>query len=105
MTCLKTQKSLSRKKPRSGRWWSTPLITALRRQRQVDLWEFKANLVYRSECQDRLSKTTQRNPVSKNQKRKKKEEAGGQVEEKGDKRWLRGEHNESTSYTCVKTSQ
>ena len=30
-----------------GRWWCTPLIPALRRQRQVDLCEFKANLVYK----------------------------------------------------------
>ena len=27
-------------------WWHTPLIPALRRQNQVDLYEFKANLVY-----------------------------------------------------------
>ena len=29
-------------------WWSTPLIPALRRQRQVDLYEFEASLVYKS---------------------------------------------------------
>ena len=28
-------------------WWHTPLILALGRQRQVDLSEFKASLVYR----------------------------------------------------------
>jgi hypothetical protein len=28
-------------------WWCiTPLILELRRQRQADLWEFEANLVY-----------------------------------------------------------
>jgi hypothetical protein len=27
-------------------WWLTPLILALGKQRQVDLCEFKANLVY-----------------------------------------------------------
>jgi hypothetical protein len=27
--------------------WCTPLVPALRRQRQVDLCEFKVNLVYR----------------------------------------------------------
>jgi hypothetical protein len=28
-------------------WWSTPLDPALRRQRQADLYEFKASLLYR----------------------------------------------------------
>ena len=27
-------------------WWRTPLILALGRQRQTDLFEFKASLVY-----------------------------------------------------------
>jgi hypothetical protein len=31
----------------SWEWWCTPLIPALRRQRQVDLCEFQAILVYR----------------------------------------------------------
>lgn len=30
----------------AGRWWRTPLIPALGSQRQVDLCEFKASLVY-----------------------------------------------------------
>jgi hypothetical protein len=38
------------------------------RSRQIS--EFKANLVYR--VSSRTAKTTQRNPVSKNQKKKKK---------------------------------
>ena len=29
-------------------WWCTPLIPALGRQRQVDLCEFEASLVYKS---------------------------------------------------------
>ena len=46
-----------------------PLIPALRRQKQADLCEFEASLVYRASS--RTVKTdTQRNPVSKNQKKK-----------------------------------
>jgi hypothetical protein len=30
-----------------GHWWCTPLISALRRQRQEDLCEFKASLIYK----------------------------------------------------------
>ena len=43
-----------------------PLIPALRRQRQVDHYEFEASLVYR--VSPRTTKATQRNPVSKKQK-------------------------------------
>ena len=32
----------------AGRWWRRPLIPALGRQRQVDLFEFEASLVYRA---------------------------------------------------------
>ena len=32
----------------TGRWWCTRLIPALGRQRQVDLCEFEASLVYKS---------------------------------------------------------
>ena len=50
------------KKPHSGRlWWPTALIPAFRRQRQVDLCEFKANLVYI--VSSRTAGATQRNPV------------------------------------------
>jgi hypothetical protein len=40
-----------------------PLIPALRRQRQVDLSEFKAILVYRTNS--RTARATQRHPVFK----------------------------------------
>ena len=40
-----------------------PLIPALGRQRQVDLCEFEASLVYR--VSSRTARATQRNPVSK----------------------------------------
>jgi hypothetical protein len=36
-----------RKTHRAGWWWCTPLIPALGRKKQVDLYEFKASLVYR----------------------------------------------------------
>jgi hypothetical protein len=45
-------------------WWRISLILALRRQRQVDLWEFETCLVYR--LSSRTARATQRNPVSKN---------------------------------------
>ena len=48
-------------------WWRTPLIPALGRQRQVDS-EFEASLVYK--VSSRTAKAIQRNPVSKNQKKK-----------------------------------
>ena len=47
-----------------------PLVPALKRQRQADLYEFKVNLVYR--MSSRRARATQRNPVAKNQKKKKK---------------------------------
>jgi hypothetical protein len=46
--------------------WYTSLNTALRRQRQVDLYKLKSILVYRESS--RTSRATQRNPVMKNQR-------------------------------------
>jgi hypothetical protein len=41
-------------------WWCTPLIPALRRQRQV-ISEFKSSLVYK--VSSRTATDTQKNPV------------------------------------------
>jgi len=51
----------------TGLWWPTPLIPELRRQRQAELCEFKASLVYR--VNSRTAKAMQRNPVSKRKKK------------------------------------
>ena len=47
-----------------------PLIPTLRRQKQEDLLKFKARLIYRASS--RTARTTQRNPVSKNNNNKKR---------------------------------
>ena len=48
------------------------LVPVLWTQRQADLCESEASLVYR--VSSRIARATQRNPVSKNQKEKKKKE-------------------------------
>ena len=52
-----------------------PLILALWRQRQEDLCEFKASLVYRGSSRTARD-ATQRNPVSKNKMKQKNSKAG-----------------------------
>ena len=47
-----------------------PLITSLKRQRREELCEFEARLVYR--VSSRTAKATQRSPVLKKKKEKKK---------------------------------
>ena len=37
-------------------WWHMPLVPALRRQRQVDFWEFEASLFYRVSSRTGLKK-------------------------------------------------
>ena len=49
-------------KKSNGQWVYTPSIPALRRQRQVDLYEFEARLVYK-EIFRTASVVTQRNHV------------------------------------------
>lgn len=46
----------------AGQWWHRPLISALGRQRQVNLCEFEASLVYRASSRIGF-KATQRNPM------------------------------------------
>ena len=57
--------------------WHTPLIPALRRQRQVDVYEFEASLVYRSSS--RTARATQKNPALK---KKKEEESAEHTQNK-----------------------
>ena len=45
-------------------WWHSSLIPALRGQRQADICEFQASLVYK--LSSRTTRATQRNPASKN---------------------------------------
>jgi hypothetical protein len=58
------------KKGKAGWWRLTPLIPTPGRQRQVDLCEFKASLVYR--VNSRTARATLRNPVSKTNKQERK---------------------------------
>ena len=49
-------------------WWHTPLTIAYGRQRQEDLREFKASLVYRVSY--RIARAVQRNPEKQQKKRR-----------------------------------
>jgi hypothetical protein len=64
-TCARPHmyKYLKRLKLLAGCWWRMPLIPALKRQRQADLYEIKASLAYR--VSSRTAKSTQRNPTLK----------------------------------------
>ena len=43
---VKENKPFKNKTKDNWAWWCTPLIPALRRQRQAELYEFKASLAY-----------------------------------------------------------
>ena len=53
----------------AGRWWRTPLIPALGRQRQVDLYEFETSLIYRASSRTG-TKTTEKPCFEKAKKKK-----------------------------------
>ena len=44
--------------PKPQQWWPTPLILALGRQRQVDLYKFETRMIYRASSG--TAKATQR---------------------------------------------
>jgi hypothetical protein len=56
---FRTWKGLGNMEKTGWAWYYTSLMAALRRQRQMDLCEFEASLVYRVSCS--TARTTQRN--------------------------------------------
>jgi hypothetical protein len=60
--------------------WCTPLIPALWRQRQEDLYEFEASLVYKVSSRTTLRTVTQRKPVSRERGEGRRERGEGRGE-------------------------
>ena len=53
----------------AGRWWRTPLVPALGKQRLVDLCEFEASVVYRVSSRTGSKATQRKKPfLKKNRK-------------------------------------
>ena len=50
-----------KKKNTAGRWWRTPLIPTLGRQKQADLCEFEASLGYRKKQKQNQTQSKQTN--------------------------------------------
>ena len=57
------KQSIKYKTAMTGQWWHKTSITALRRQRQADLSDCEASLVYG--VSSRTARATQRNPARK----------------------------------------
>jgi hypothetical protein len=55
---------------RSRAWWCIPVVSALEKQRQVDLYKFQTSLVYR--VSPRTVRATKRNPASRNKTKTKR---------------------------------
>jgi hypothetical protein len=67
---MRNPASKEKSKADTGQWWHMPLIPALGSQRQEDLWEFKASLVYRASS--RTARATQKPYFKKKKKNKRR---------------------------------
>ena len=64
----------------TGQWWCRPLIPALGRQRQADLYEFVASLIYKSQFQNCSGCYTEKPCLKKTKKEKRKKKRNGMTE-------------------------
>lgn len=70
MLAVPKQSGMTEKLREAGQWWRMALIPAFRRQREEDLYEFKASLVNRASSRT----VSWRNPVKKLSKGKREKE-------------------------------